>query len=572
MKKLFAALCVIAALLLLTIGVLEFRDFRNLAAIPAMTSPTETTTPAETKPVQTTEAAAGNTTEPSTQPTEAQTLFQPQKTENSDPSNWNTEWEIMIGSEFQESYKREDPISFTDGEYFSLPGVASFRGGNYRRDASYGTAAITQFRIKELWSMPVGYVYDPIWDGCGWTGQPLVVQWDEETKQLMNLYDEKKNKDGLVEVVYAKMDGKIHFFDMEDGSATRDPLNLRYTFKGAGALDPRGYPLLYVGSGLKDNDQYPRFFIISLIDGTVLYEFSAVDMTALRWWFAFDSSPLVDAETDTLIWPCENGQLLTFKLNTVYDKENGTISVNPDAPVKTRYSNDYLKQERYIGYESSVTAVDNYLFIGDNAGSFHCVDVNTMELVWAQDLKDDINATAAFDWGEDGRGYLYIGASLDYTGTKGLPMCKIDAQTGEILWEKTFNCTPNDAHVGGIMSSPLLGREGTTMEDLMIFTVSDCPTPYDGITYAVNKHTGEVVWERELGSYTWSSPLGIYTEDGTGYVFQVDNDGCCYLLDGSTGNILTTFPLNVHIEASPVAFGNRIVVGTRGSIVLLEIG
>lgn len=571
MKKLIAVLCAIIVLALMAIVVLRIREHNSEE--PALTTgqTTEAPVPTTTVPVQTTAEPTETTAEPTTETTEAVQLFQPQKTANSDPANWNTVWEVAIDHELVEAYTREEPIRFESGEYFSLPGVASFRGGNYRADASYGTADISRYNIEKLWSMWVGYVSDPIWNGCGWTGQPLVVQWDEETKQLMNLYEEKKNKEDLVEVVYAKMDGRIHFFDMEDGSATRDSIHLGMVFKGSGALDPRGYPLLYVGSGLEEGEKLQRIYVVSLIDGKVLYEFCARDMTTNRWWFAFDSSPLVHAETDTLIWPCENGQVLTFKLNTVYDKAAGTISVTPDPPVKSRYTNDYHKKGRYIGYEASVTAVENYLYIGDNAGSFHCIDINTMDLVWAQDLGDDINATAAFDWGEDGRGYLYAGASLDYSGNNGLPLCKIDAQTGEILWEKRFYCDFNEAHVGGVMASPMLGREGTDMEDLLIFTVADIPKTWAGTVYAVNKHTGETVWEQALTSYTWSSPVGLYTEDGKGYVFQIDNAGCCFLLDGGTGEVMATFDMNDHVEASPVAFGDRVMIGTRSGIVLFQV-
>ena len=104
--------------------------------------------------------------------------------------------------------------------------MPTFRGTNYRTDGSYGTAEVLNEDIKKVWSMNVGYLNDPIWIGCGWTGQPLVVQWDEETRQIMNLHEDKKNKEGLTEVIYAKMDGRVHFFDIEDGSETRKPLKL----------------------------------------------------------------------------------------------------------------------------------------------------------------------------------------------------------------------------------------------------------------------------------------------------------------------------------------------------------
>ena len=51
----------------------------------------------------------------------------------------------------------------------------------------------------------------------------------------------------------------------------------------------------------------------------------------------FDSSALVDAATDTLIYPGENGILYLIKLNTSYDPEAGTLSINPDHIVKWRY-------------------------------------------------------------------------------------------------------------------------------------------------------------------------------------------------------------------------------------------
>ena len=63
------------------------------------------------------------------------------------------------------------------------------------------------------------------------------------------MYDWAKQAETLVEVVYPAMDGYIYFLELETGKPTRDSLNLGFTFKGTGTLDPRGYPLLYVGSG-----------------------------------------------------------------------------------------------------------------------------------------------------------------------------------------------------------------------------------------------------------------------------------------------------------------------------------
>ena len=40
----------------------------------------------------------------------------------------------------------------------------------------------------------------------------------------------------------------------------------------------------------------------------------------------YDSAPLVDADTDTLIYPGENGILYTIKLNTVFDETTGQLT------------------------------------------------------------------------------------------------------------------------------------------------------------------------------------------------------------------------------------------------------
>lgn len=565
MKRIIAALAAIAAVLLAVLICLLLTQQEVQTQLPAgTTAVAQTTAPAET-------------TIPTEPPTEAPTEppFVAEKTEQSDPEKWGSTWTIMANGEVVESYEREEKISFETGDYFALPGVASFRGGNYRSDPGYGVGDIVSGKIKKLSQMNVYFISDPEWMGCGWTGQPLVVQWDDQTRSIMNLHDSKKNKEGLVEVIYAKMDGYIHFFDMEDGSETRDPIYLGMIFKGSGSLDPRGYPLLYLGSGKEQGNKQPTMFIVSLIDGSILYEQSGYDTFSTRRWYALDSAALVDAETDTLIWPGESGILYTFKLNTQYDPAAGTISVDVEEPVKTRYTHDYrTKNARNIGYESSAVAVKEYLYVADNAGMLQCINLNTMELVWTQDIIDDVNATPLFDWGEDGNGYLYIAPSLDYSngGTYNkLPFCKVDARTGEILWTYEMECFTYDGVSGGYMASPVLGREGTDIEGLIIFTIARSPKAWDSRIVALNKETGEMVWEADTGNYTWSSPVVLYNEDGKSFIFQADATGLCKVFEGATGKTLDSINLQRTIEASPVAYEDRVVIGTRSHVYLFEI-
>lgn len=503
-------------------------------------------------------------TDPSTEPsTEPETVFEPAMTEDSDPANWNVTWDVAP-ADGSEDFVRETPISFGEPEdYYPLPGVTTFRGDNYRTGSSYGTVNVTEGKLSTKWINSVGSLNG--WSGIGWTGQPLVVQWDDETKQIMGLYEDKKAKEGLVEVIATTLDGYIYFYDLEDGTKTRDPLWIGMSVKGTATLDPRGYPLLYVGAGLTNdsNGAAPKMFIVSLVDNSVLFSQSAYDNWAGRSWCALDSSPLVSGEADTIIWPCENGIIYSMKLNTQYDKTAGTLSVAPETIVKTKYSSSH---NHTLGYEASIVIVKEYAFLGDNGGMFFCINLNTMELVWAQDIHDDLNATPVFEWGEDGQGYLYLGTSMEYAnGTSYL--YKLNATTGEIVWEHTYTDIIYDYDVsGGVLSSPVLGKEGTSLEGMVIFSVSKTHGYSGGTLVALDTDSGEVIWEKKMDSYAWSSPVAVYNEAGTGYLIFGDASGYVYLMDDQ-GEILTYVGLESVIESSPVVFNDMFVMAARSGYV-----
>ena len=501
-------------------------------------------------------------------------LFKPQMTTSSDPANWGIRWEIIENGTITHTYDREDPISFGDPEsYFALPGVATFRGNNYRDNAAYGTAVIKEKTLSMAWTANSTKLPGGIWEGSGWTGQPLIVKWDDATKAIMNLYESKKTKTDLVEVIYATLDGHIYFLDLDDGTPTRDPINMGMCFKGSGALDPRGYPLMYVGAGDENIEgKRPRMFVISLIDGNVLYEYGHNESLSYRKdndvWCAFDSSPLVDPETDTLIWPAESGLLYTFKLNTNYDKTSGTISIQPESPVATRYLAARSNQEtRWLGYEASANIVENYLYVSENGGLFYCVDLNTMELVWAQDTQDDSNSSPVFQKISDTEAYLYTAPSLHWTQDSGaqgsVSIYKINALTGEIVWETPYNVYTVDGVSGGVQSTALLGKAGSSIENLVIYTVSRTPDKKAGVMVALDTATGKEVWTMNMDYYTWSSPVALYTDDGTAYIVVCDTAGKAKLVEGTTGKVLSTLDLGGLVEASPAAYENTLVVGTR---------
>lgn len=497
-------------------------------------------------------------------------------------AKWGFHSEIEVDGALAEQYAaaEADKVNFGSGtEYAQLPGVVTFRGSNYRQNPCYGTAGnVSGKKLEAVWYAASGSLgkgegggYSGSWTGSGWSGQPILVQWPEATKKIMNMYDSAKSKAGLVEVIYATMDGKIYFLDLETGEKTRDPINIGVPFKGAGSLDPRGIPVLYLGSGdhYRDAGRESRAMAVSLVTGEILFSFgNKPDSFADRSWHAYDSSALVCAESDVLIYPGENGLLYRVKLNTQYDEAAGTLAMSPSRPVKYRYGATRTGENDYwVGYEGSAVGWREYLFLTENSGLMHCVNANTMETVWVQDIWDDTNATAAFEEDiENSRAYLYVGSTLDNkadgNGYGPVAFFKLDATTGEIIWQKEFKVYTTKNVTGGIMSSAVLG-EGN-VEGMLFTTVASYGGDDRGVIYALDTQTGDTVWEYDMGNYAWSSPVMLYDAVGSGYLVQCNRKGNVYLLDGKTGAVLDTINIESNIEASPAAYDNMIVVGTRG--------
>jgi outer membrane protein assembly factor BamB len=490
-----------------------------------------------------------------------------------------------VNGEKVTSYARADPIDFGAGNaYTSLPGIITFRGNNYRDSPSYGTADVALGKLVLEWSVPSGSVPktggEGSWTGSGWTGQPLIVKWPEDTKQIMNLKETKKADPDLVEVIYPCLDGRIYFLDLTDGTATRPVIESGGgPFKGTGSLYPDGTPMLFVGHGDGAPNREPvKARLYSLIDQKQLYSFGTKpDALSFRSFHAYDSSALFDVESDTIIEPGENGILYTIKLNTKFDKTAGTLSVDPEEPVRLRYtapnysvSGDNSPEHRWWGMEDSAVTWRNYLYVTDNGGKLMCFDLNTMKLVWAQDVLDDTNSTPVFEESpKDGTCYIYISTSLHITATGseprkgGIPIWKIDAATGEIVWKTPdYPCYTISGVSGGVQATPVLGKED--IENLVIYPIARTPGANSGILVALDKKTGAEVWKTEMVNYAWSSPLAVYTPEGKSYIVQCDSVGTMFLLEGTTGKVLSTLDLETNIEASPAAFGDMIVVGTRG--------
>jgi hypothetical protein len=510
------------------------------------------------------------------------------------PAAFDMTTTLFRGSSKITDFMRSDKISFGPGkDYTTLPGIITFRGNNYREGASYGTADVKLGQLQILWQVPTGAVQKTggsgSWTGSGWTGQPLIVQWPEDLKQIMNISDAKKAVADLTEIIYPCLDGNIYFLDLKDGSSTRPVIHSGGgPFKGTGSIYPNGVPLLFVGHGDGAvGKEAVRARLYSLIDQKQLYTFGTkTDPNALRKFHAYDSSALFDVESDTIIEPGENGLLYTIKLKTQFDKEAGTLSISPGQSVKMRYTSpkysdagENLPGSRWWGMEDSAVAWRNYLFVADNGGKLMCVDLNTMKLVWVQNVLDDTNTSPVLEESpEDGTCYIYISTSLHITATGsgenrkgGIPIWKINAATGEVVWQsEKYPCYTVSGVSGGVQATPVLGKND--IKNLVIYPIARTPTISAGILVALDKTTGAEVWRAKFDNYSWSSPVAVYTPAGKSYIVECDSVGNMFLIEGTTGKVVTSINLGTNIEASPAVFNDTIVVGTRGQqIVAVKI-
>ncbi|MEI8200405.1 MAG: PQQ-binding-like beta-propeller repeat protein [Eubacteriales bacterium] len=472
---------------------------------------------------------------------------------------------IFKGRQAVSGYQTNDPISFGEpADYTSIEGVLAFRGNNYRNAPSWGSANVSEKKLEIVWTKDIGAVSstDSYWPGSGWTGQPLLVHWPEATRMAMNISSEMKQKD-LVEVIYPVFDGNIYFLDLDTGKETRKPISVGFTFKGTGIIDPRGYPILYCGQGLNENGgTYGEFnyHIFNLLDQTEMYSLYGRDELAFRKWGAWDSSGLIDAKTDSFIECAENGMVYLTKLNTQYDEAAGKLSIAPQI-TRYRYHTNFTDE---LGIESSPAAYRNFLYFSDNGGAVQCLDLNTLKPVWIYNAEDDSDCTITLEDSAAGVS-LYTANEIDKRSavSKVGANCnirKLNALTGELIWQYDVPCVYHFYLNGGALATPLVGQDD--ISDLIIFNVCLTSSESDGKLIALDKGTGKLVWERDLAAYSWSSPVPVKGDDGKTYAVFCDSAGNMHLFDPKTGKDLDVISLGANVESSPSVYNDMIVVGS----------
>lgn len=512
------------------------------------------------------------------------------------PSTRGTTQTITSNENIVNEYTRNQKINMGDPLFYTnIPGVLTFRGNNFRNCASFGYVVSEPNDLKQIWEFSdigsrLASTMNFEWTGVAWTGQPIIVKWDASTRRAMNLFESKKDKDDLVEVIVAALDGMVYFFDLDDGTATRNPINVGASIKGTPAVDPRGYPILYVGQCDDNGNSGFGMRIFSLVTGKQIYFFDGLDDSAYRLnWGACDSSPLIDGMTDTLLWPSENGMIYTITLNTNYS--GGEVSV---APQVDKYKYIFAdSQGNHMGVESSIAVYGGYGYFCDNDWNLVCLDLNTLQMVWQYKLGDDTDVTPVIEE-ENGIPYVYACTEVDGQGGTGeysgaAYIYKFNGLTGEVIWQSSAPCytyngeTSDTDQSGGCFGNPICGKR--SIKNLIIFSFSCTEGIYHkNQLVAFDKTTGNTMWTYNMNIYSYSSPVDVYDSEGNGYIIIGDTLGQIHLVDAQTGERIKHIQTSRFIgteketsdgivfEASPAVYGNTIVIGTKsGSIFAIKI-
>lgn len=440
--------------------------------------------------------------------------------------------------------------------YQNCKGIFTFRGSPLRDANFYCKTDSVPTKISIAWTYSTDFDTTKtdfgIWGGgTGWTGQPLYVEWNnDQVAKIKSECDSLTSNFANKEVIIGSLSGNVHFINYETGKASRKPLSGGNNIKGTPMLDPRGNGNLYVGQGIPR--ETPIGAVVIDLFSHKINDFFPNDSNAWRSWGAYDASPIIAG--NFLFRVGENGTIYKYSL------EGKNIKLHSTLRYKANGNNA-------AGIEASMSVYRNYGYTADNHGNILCINLNNLQPVWYYNNHDDSDASIVIEL-ENGKPYLYTGCEIDKQGNDGLCyIVKLDAVTGEKIWEQTINCKKMNLggkHFdGGMYSTPLLGRGNCSN---LIFTnicLND-PAGY-GSFYAFDKQTGEIAYSTALRHYAWSSPIAIMNSKDEMYIFTGDTKGNAYIIEGFTGKILACEPIGINFESSPIAVDNHIIIGSRGT-------
>ena len=440
--------------------------------------------------------------------------------------------------------------------YEDTPGVFAFRKNQRRNADMYGKVTGTPKQIKVDWEFHTDQDNRQIgssrsWGGgSGWTGQPVYVEWPDSMIQRYNKEGHLNEGFSGKEIIVGSLAANLYFIDFATGKASRKPIYISNPIKGSISMDPTLNGNIYIGQGIPNERPFGAL-VVNLDKHEVTHTYGE-DKNAPRYWGAYDSNAIRAGQF--LFRPGENGMLYKFIVEPGNLKLHSTMSYT-------------VPKIGGPGMEASLAVYRNYGYTADNNGYLVCTNLNTMKPVWVFNMGDDTDCTPVIIE-EDGVPYLYVGNEIDKIKEGHSRFVKLNALNGDLVWErqiegKRCDWTSTRHFDGGFYSTTLPGTGNCS--DLLFTTVVKNLHGQNGSFIAMDKKTGNVVYEVPLKYYAWSSPVGFVNEKNEMFVLAADCSGNMYLINGKDGNILYPERIGNNFESSPVVSGNSAVVGSRGN-------
>ena len=379
------------------------------------------------------------------------------------------------------------------------------------------------------------------WCGTGWTGQPNVVAM----------------RDGSMMVREGAYDGHYHFLDAGSGAPLMPDLVTQDLAKGSATSDPDGYPLYYAGS----RDNLFRVVAMDRAEPTVLWSIDAHDTSLVpqpMWNDDWDGAALVI--DDILLEGGENSWLYIVRLNRGYDHQ-GQVTVDPEVVATVPGFDDQLLADigdQDVSIESSVAYRDGVVYVANSGGLITGWDISdvlaggsSVHQVFRYWTGDDTDASIVID----DEGFLYVASEYQRFGERSQTtgqLLKLDphkAGDEALVWSVPALELGFEG-AGGSWSTPALAGE-------VLYA-----TTAAGRVLALDRATGAILWERQIGSPAIGSPVVV---DGT--LLQGDCSGHLYAWDVSDPNAQPTFEWDLDlgdcIESTPAVWHGWLYVGTR---------
>lgn len=447
------------------------------------------------------------------------------------------------------SYTRTNRIQLGDASSYisadGMRGVLTFRGSNMRQNAAYGTVSPVELKLERAWSASVGNADDGIY---AFGAQPLIVQWHEDIRKMMNLNDSKKDVEALKEIIFAGNDGSVYFLDLYDGQQTRTPLaeSPVTPMYGTPSIYPLGYPIMINGNGdpaTMGSDGTTSLVFYNMLSKAFITKLEGQNTNSFSNDSTFTTSPLIDNDSDTMLAIGGSGLLYTVRMNTTLSQD-GTLGFDPIDSIAVYRGGSEGEDTAVSG---SLAAYGEYAYFASRNGVLQCVNINTLQPVWALQVGADTNAAIALQTTASGT-VLYLATKSDVEGLA--HMRRIDASSGAILWDQTIP--------GSITASPLVGTG--TLEGLVFFNIRNAES--GSTLLALRTETGAEAWRYEMEGVNFSSPIALYDDIGNAWIVQGD-DGGLLLLRATDGNRIDYLELGSGVYGSPAAYDDIIVVATK---------